>query len=99
MLYAIVAEDVADSLDLRARHRAEHRARIDELQAQGRLVIAGPMPAIDSEDPGESGYSGSLIVAEFESLEAADTWAQSDPFVRGGVYARVSVKPFRQSAP
>lgn len=99
MLYVILAEDVEDSLELRRRHRADHRRRIERLQEQGRLVLAGPLPAIDSEDPGDAGYRGSLIVAEFETLDEARSWAQTDPFVAGGVYATLRVAPFKQVAP
>ncbi len=99
MLYAILSEDVDDSLPLRKRARADHLARLQALQQEGRLVLAGPHPAIDAEDPGEAGFSGSLVVAEFESLEAAQAWADADPYVAAGVYARVRVKPFRQVLP
>lgn len=99
MLYAIIAEDVADSLQLRLAARPRHLERLHLLQAQGRLVLAGPHPAIDSEDPGPAGFSGSLIVAEFESLESARQWADADPYIEAGVYAKVSVKPFRRVLP
>lgn len=99
MLYAIIAEDVADSLDIRLATRPAHLERLRSLQDQGRLVLAGPHPAIDSGDPGESGYSGSLIVAEFDSLSAAQEWADADPYNTAGVYARVTVKPFKQVFP
>lgn len=99
MLYAINATDVAGSLGKRLELRPAHLARIQVLQAEGRLVLAGPFPAIDSNDPGEAGFTGSLIVAEFDSLEAATAWAKADPFAVGGVYADVTVKPFRKTLP
>lgn len=99
MLYAILSEDVEDSLALRKQARADHLARLEALQQQGRLVLAGPHPAIDAEEPGTAGFSGSLVVAEFESLEAARAWADADPYVAAGVYARVQVKPFKQVLP
>lgn len=99
MLYAILSEDVDDSLPLRKRARADHLARLEALQQDGRLVLAGPHPAIDAEDPGEAGFSGSLVIAEFDSLESARAWADADPYVAAGVYARVQVKPFRQVLP
>lgn len=99
MLYAILSEDIEDSLSLRKQTRADHLARLEALQEQGRLVLAGPHPAVDAEDPGEAGFSGSLVVAEFDSLEDARAWADADPYVAAGVYARVSVKPFRQVLP
>lgn len=99
MLYAILAEDAPDSLPLRRENRPAHLKRLETLQAEGRLVLAGPHPAIDSPDPGEAGFSGSLIVAEFSSLEEAEKWAQADPYYQAGVYARVTVKPFLQVFP
>ena len=99
MLYAIIAEDVDDSLDRRKQARPEHLARIEALKDDGRLILAGPHPAIDSEDPGPAGFSGSLIVAEFESLASAQVWADADPFVSAGVYARVTVRPFKKVLP
>ncbi|WP_250461984.1 YciI family protein [Microbulbifer litoralis] len=99
MWYAIISEDVKDSLPLRKSARPEHLARLNSLKDQGRLLIAGPHPAIDSEDPGEAGFSGSLVVAEFSSLEEAKAWADADPFVSAGVYASVTVKPFKQVLP
>ncbi len=99
MLYVIIAEDHADSLERRLAVRPDHLARLQALQAEGRLLLAGPHPAIDSEDPGPAGFSGSLVVAEFPSLEAARTWADADPYVQAGVYARVTVKPFRKVLP
>ncbi len=95
MLYAIVGEDVAGSLDKRLAARPAHLARLEALQAEGRMILAGPCPAIDSPDPGPAGFSGSIIVAEFASLEAAQAWADADPYVAAGVYAKVTVKPFK----
>lgn len=99
MLYAIVAEDVDNSLEKRKLARPAHMERMQQLIADGRVVLAGPMPAIDSPDPGPSGFTGSLIVAEFESLEAARTWIEADPYVTEGIFASVSVKPFLQVLP
>lgn len=99
MLYAIIAEDHVDSLEKRLAARPAHLERLQMLQAEGRLVLAGPHPAIDSEDPGPAGFSGSLIVAEFDSQQAAQTWADADPYVAAGVYARVSIKPFKKVLP
>ncbi len=99
MLYAIMGEDAADSLPIRLAVRPAHLKRIEALKDEGRLVLAGPHPAIDSVDPGPAGFTGSLIVAEFESLEAAMAWATEDPYVTGGVFARFTVKPFRQVLP
>ena len=99
MLYVIAGEDVPDSSAGRAAHRPAHLARLEALLEEGRLVLAGPHPAIDSPDPGPAGMSGSLIVAEFESLEAAQQRADDDPFLLGGVYASVTVKPFKQVMP
>lgn len=99
MLYAIIGEDIQRSLERRKQARATHIARIAELVQQGRIVVAGPHPAIDSEDPGEAGFTGSLIVAEFDSLEAAQAWADADPYVETGVYKQVSVKPFKKVFP
>lgn len=99
MLYAIVAQDVENSLAKRKAARPAHMQRMQQLIADGRVVLAGPMPAIDSPDPGPSGFSGSLIVAEFESLEAARAWIEADPYVREGIFSSVSVKPFLQVLP
>ena len=99
MLYTIMSEDVPNSLEKRIEHRPAHLARLTELQNQGRLILAGPHPAIDSVDPGPAGFSGSLIVAEFDNLAAAQNWADADPFVIVGVYASVKVKPFRKTLP
>ena len=99
MLYAIIAEDTPNSLEKRLNARTAHLTRLTELQNQGRLILAGPFPAIDSVDQGSAGFSGSLIVAEFIDLGAATTWAEADPFVIAGVYANVTVKPFRKTLP
>jgi len=99
MLYAIISEDVPNSRRLRQSARATHLERLEQLQQQGRLILAGPHPAIDSDDPGEAGFSGSLVIAEFESLASAQAWADSDPYVAAGVYQRVTVKPFKKVLP
>ncbi|WP_049721965.1 YciI family protein [Gilvimarinus polysaccharolyticus] len=99
MLYAIISEDVANSLAKRKEARADHLARLNSLYEAGRLVIAGPHPAIDSNEPAEAGFTGSLVVAEFDSLEQAQTWADADPYISAGVYAKVSVKPFKRVLP
>lgn len=99
MFYAIVAEDHPGSLPARLAARPAHLERLQALQGEGRLLLAGPFPAIDAVDPGPAGFSGSLIVAEFASLEAAQTWADADPFVAAGVYAKVTVRPFRKTLP
>jgi uncharacterized protein len=99
MLYVIIGEDYADSLAKRLAARPIHVERLQALQAQGRLVLAGPNPAIDNNDPGEAGFTGSIIIAEFESLTAAQAWADADPYVAAGVYRQVSVKPFKKVLP
>ena len=99
MLYAIISQDIPNSLEIRRETRPAHLERIKTLQEQGRLVIAGPHPAIDSPDPGSSGFSGSLIIAEFNSLEEAQAWADADPYREAGVYAHVTVKPFIKVLP
>ena len=99
MLYAIIAQDVENSLEDRLAARPKHLERLTALQDEGRLIIAGPHPAIDSEDPGEAGFSGSLVVAEFESIQDARTWADADPYVAAGVYANVIIKPFKKVFP
>ena len=99
MLYAIIAEDVINSLRDRLAARPEHLERLTALQEQGRLILAGPHPAIDTEDPGEAGFSGSLVVAEFDSLEDAKAWADADPYVTAGFYANVAIKPFKKVFP
>ena len=99
MLYLIHAEDAPDSLAKRLDARPAHLERLHDLQREGRLVLAGPLPAIDSPDPGPAGFSGSMIVAEFPSLDEAQTWAEHDPYVAAGVYRQVTVKPFRKVLP
>jgi len=99
MWYAIVTEDTPNSLEKRLANRPEHLARLTALHEAGRLLLAGPFPAIDSIDPGPAGFTGSLIVAEFNSLAEAETWANTDLFVSAGVYVNVSVKPFRKTLP
>ena len=99
MLYAIIAEDVTNSLQDRLAARPKHLERLTALQEQGRLILAGPHPAIDTEDPGEAGFSGSLVVAEFASLEDAKAWADADPYVTAGIYANVTIKPFKKVFP
>lgn len=99
MLYVIIGEDVAASLESRLAARPAHLERLQALQAEGRLILAGPCPAIDSPDPGPAGFSGSVIIAEFASLAAAQGWADADPYVAAGVYARVTVKPFKKALP
>lgn len=96
MLYAIIATDHDHSLPLRQQARPAHLARLETLRNEGKLLIAGPFPAIDNDDPSIAGFTGSLIVAEFDDLNAAQTWADTDPYVIAGVYAQVSVKPFKQ---
>ncbi|MEP5766338.1 MAG: YciI family protein [Halieaceae bacterium] len=95
MYYAIISEDVTDSLPLRQQARPDHLARMEILIAEGRLLAAGPHPALDTEDPGPAGFTGSLIIAEFESLQAAQAWADAGPYVAAGVYANVVVKPYK----
>jgi uncharacterized protein YciI len=99
MWYAIISEDVDESLPLRASAREAHLARLRELVEEGRLLIAGPHPAIDAEDPGPAGFSGSLVVVEFPSLAEAEAWAAADPYVAAGVYRDVVVKPFKLVLP
>ncbi|MCG8369427.1 MAG: YciI family protein [Proteobacteria bacterium] len=99
MWYAILSEDVRDSLDKRRAARSAHLARIRLLADAGRLLIAGPHPAVDAADPGPAGFTGSLVVADFDSLDDARTWAGEDPYVTAGVYGKVTVKPFRQVLP
>lgn len=99
MLYAIIATDVTDSLDKRLAARPAHLARLERLKDEGRLVLAGPHPAVDSNEPGEAGFTGSLVVAEFDSLNAAMAWADADPYREAGVYASVRVKPFKRVLP
>ena len=99
MWYAIIAEDKPDSLSQRLAARPDHVARLKKLQAEGRLFVAGPHPAIDSEDPAEAGFTGSLIIAEFASLTEAQAWAANDPYIAAGVYQQVTVKPFKKVLP
>ena len=99
MWYAIISKDVDNSLPLRAGARPGHLARVQALVDEGRVLVAGPHPAIDSEEPGEAGFTGSLIIAEFDSLEAAERWAADDPYVKAGVYSDVDVKPFKVVLP
>jgi len=99
MLYTIIAEDIKNSLEKRLAARPAHVERLQVLKSEARLVLAGPHPAIDSEDPGTNGFTGSLIIAEFESLEAAQAWADADPYIAAGVYENVTVKPFKKVLP
>jgi hypothetical protein len=99
MLYAIISEDKPGSLPRRLQARPSHLARLQALQEEGRLILAGPHPAVDSEDPGEIGFSGSLVVAEFTDLQAAQQWADADPYIAADVYAQVTVKPFKKVLP
>jgi hypothetical protein len=99
MLYVIHGVDVANSLDKRLSVRAQHLERLQQLQQEGRVLLAGPLPAIDSEDPGPAGFTGTFIVAEFESLDEAKAWIAADPYVSNGVFERVDVFPFRQVLP
>jgi uncharacterized protein YciI len=99
MWYAIIAEDAPGTLDARLETRPRHLARLEQLKAEGRLFVAGPHPAIDAENPGPAGFTGSLVIAEFESLVAAEAWAKADPYVDAEVYARVVVKPFKKVLP
>ncbi|MDD5299235.1 MAG: YciI family protein [Gallionella sp.] len=99
MLYAIIGQDVPNSLDKRSAARPAHLARLQALQEEGRLLLAGPFPAVDAVDPGAAGFTGSLIVAEFASLQAAREWADADPYVAAGVYRQVTVQPFKKVLP
>lgn len=99
MLYAIIGRDTENSLERRRSVRPEHLKRIEELKDQGRLVLAGPFPAIDSDDPGTAGFTGSLIIAEFATLAEAQAWANADPYASAGVFAEVVVKPFKRVLP
>ncbi len=99
MLYAIISQDVDDSLERRLGARPAHLERLHALKKEGRLLLAGPHPSVDADDPGPAGFSGSLVVAEFPSLAEAEAWAQADPYVAAGVYAHVAVKPFRKVLP
>ena len=99
MWYAIISEDVPNSLPLRAQSREAHLARLKTLVDEGRLLLAGPHPAIDAQDPGPAGFTGSLVVVDFDSLAEAQRWADDDPYVDAGVYASVTVKPFKKVLP
>jgi uncharacterized protein YciI len=99
MYYAIISEDTANSLEKRKVARPAHLARLQQLTDEGRLLIAGPHPAIDNDNPGDAGFTGSLVVAEFNSLQAAQAWADEDPYIAAGVYAKVIVKPFKKVLP
>lgn len=99
MFYAIISEDNPNSLPLRQQARGDHIERLQDLKAQGRLLVAGPHPAIDSEDPGEAGFTGSLVIAAFDSLADAQTWADEDPYITAGVYQKVVVKPYKKVLP
>lgn len=99
MWYMIYSEDVKDSLPMRKQARPAHLARLQTLKDAGRLLIAGPCPAIDSDDPGEAGFTGSLVVAEFDDLIAAQAWADKDPYIEAGVYEKVVVKPYKKVLP
>lgn len=96
MYYLILAKDVPNSLHLRKKARPEHLARLEALRDEGRLLTAGPMPAVDSDDPGEAGFTGSVIIAEFDSLEGAQTWADKDPYMESGAYQSVDVVPYKK---
>lgn len=99
MYYAIISEDIENSLPLRAEARPAHLARLEALRDQGRLLVAGPHPALDTPEPGDAGFTGSLVIAEFDSLEDARNWADADPYVEAGVYRKVTVKPFKVVLP
>ena len=99
MLYAIISEDVENSLEQRKLARPDHLARLQLLKDEGRLLLAGPHPKIDNDNPGDAGFSGSLVVAEFNSLADAEAWAAIDPYIAAGVYAKVTVKPFKKVLP
>lgn len=99
MFYAIISEDVENSLEKRLATRPAHLERVQQLKNEGRLLLAGPHPAIDSEDPGAAGFSGSLVVAQFDSQQEATAWADADPYVKAGVYAKVTIKPFKKVLP
>ena len=99
MIYVIIGNDVPDSLELRKNARPAHLARLQILQDEGRLLLAGPSPAVDANDPGLAGFTGSIIVAEFSNLNSAQSWANDDPYVKAGVYNQVTVKPFRKTFP
>lgn len=99
MYYAIISEDVENSLSLRQSARPAHIGRLQELKAEGRLLVAGPHPVLDTPEPGDAGFTGSLVIADFDSLEAAQAWADADPYIEAGVYEKVTVKPFKAVLP
>ncbi len=99
MYYAIISDDIEGSLPLRARARPAHIERLNQLKDEGRLLVAGPHPALDTPDPGDAGFTGSLVIAEFDSLETAQSWAEQDPYVEAGVYRQVTVRPFKPVLP
>ena len=99
MLYVILGEDIKDSMPKRLANRPAHLERLHRLKNEGRLLLAGPLPAVDSEDPGPAGFTGSIIVAEFSALADAEAWANDDPYLIGGVYTKVTVKPFKKVLP
>lgn len=99
MWYAILSEDQPGSLEQRVKARPAHLARLNELRDQGRLLLAGPYPALDTPDPGPAGFTGSLVVAEFANLQQAQAWAEADPYLAAGVYAQITVKPFKKVLP
>jgi len=99
MLYALISQDAAGTLEKRLAARPEHLKRLEQLRDEGRLILAGPHPAIDSDDPGPAGFTGSLVIAEFESLEEARHWANADPYLAAGVYEQLTVKPFKKVLP
>lgn len=99
MYYAIISQDIENSLELRKGARPAHLERLEALKNEGRLLVAGPHPGVDSNDPGPAGFTGSLVIAEFDSLEDAQQWADADPYVAAGVYAHVTVKPFKKVLP
>ncbi|OUS31530.1 hypothetical protein A9Q99_02880 [Gammaproteobacteria bacterium 45_16_T64] len=99
MLYAVISEDVENSLEKRLAARPDHLARLDNLKSEGRLFVAGPFPALDTENPGDAGFTGSLVIAEFDSLDCAQQWADNDPYIAAGVYANVTVKPYKKVLP
>lgn len=99
MYYAIMAEDKPGTHELRMQARPDHLARLEALKSEGRLFVAGPHPAIDSENPGDAGFTGSLVIAEFDSLQQAEEWANNDPYIQAGVYGKVAVKPYKKVLP